>query len=218
MSQSRLRSKPGRNLAAFIILLLLFFTTTAASSNLPRTPYALFLPLILNGDLPPNPVLNGGFEEGNASWYEFSSHGLTLIQEFRIPAHTGAWAARLGGVVIDTAYVEQDILIPEGTSYVHFWFYFESTDICGYDEFRVEFNNYCIYNTFDLCEKYNSTEWIHGVLTMTGHAGESGTLRFKTVNDDIYSSTVSIDDVSILPYGLSGLSTQVTPWLMPPIP
>ena len=125
----------------------------------PPTPTATVLPPSPTATTaPPTPVAlpNGNFEQGRTIWQEFSTHGWPLIvhegpnsTDLPIPAHSGVWAAWLGGDDDEVAYIQQAVTVPAAAPYLHFWGWIDSGDVCGYDFASVRVNNIAV-ETYDL--------------------------------------------------------------------
>ena len=184
------------------------------------TTSKLYLPMILNGNAPPpptNPFLNPGFEEGQVAWTESSSGGWDLIMpaaDTPVGAHGGSWLAWLGGDYNETSLLSQTITISATAPYLHFWYWVDSVDGCGYDYFRIGVNsNY--FSTLDLCQNNNTGGWVQVVLNLSAYIGTNKTVQFKVTTDESNNSNLFLDDISMsasaTPSQLEPVSLEVYP-------
>ena len=141
---------------------------------------------------------NPGFEQGPVGWGQFSMEGYELIYEADF-AHGGSWLAWLGGVENEFSNIYQTIDISGAAPYLHFWYYAESVDNCGFDSFKVNVNGTTII-TMDLCELNNTNGWIEIVLNLSGYAGSDKTVEFIVDTDSSLISSVFLDDISLTAY------------------
>ncbi len=160
--------------------------------------------------IPSNPILNGGFELGDAYWLEYSTHGWDLIMNsaegLLISAHTGSWAVWLGGEYSDNSYISQTVTIPIGRSFLHYWVYTGSNDLCEYDVFLVLVGNSAVYSQW-VCDDNNTYGWVHRVLDLSTYAGTTQTIKFLVSTDSSLNSNVFLDDISFeVSSALSGTS------------
>jgi len=160
----------------------------------------VFLPMIRKpaGTTPPDPILNGNFELGHASWSEYSKNGWALIlesEDLPFPPHGGSWAAWLGGDHNEISQVYQTVTIPSGRSYLHFWYWVDSGDACGYDYLMVGIApNAALVK--DLCNNNNTYGWVEASVDLSAYAGSSGILVFDVRTDSSGMSNLFLDDVS----------------------
>lgn len=166
-------------------------------SDWPKT----YLPLVMKnygGSVPPNPVQNGGFEAGNVTWVEYSSLGYDLILSaagLPVPTHTGSWASWLGGDNDEFASISQSVTIPVGRSILHYWFASGSTDICGYDYFKIFVGSTAVFTEM-LCDSTETNGWVHRTLDLAVYAGTAQTIEFYIETDSSDFSNVFLDDIS----------------------
>ena len=177
------------------------------------TTSKLYLPMILNGNTPPpptNPFLNPGFEAGQVAWTESSSGGWDLIvpaADTPVGAHGGSWLAWLGGDDNETSQLWQTITISASAPYLHFWYWVDSGDYCGYDYFRIGVNsNY--FSTLDLCQNNNTGGWVQGVLNLSAYIGTNKTVQFNVTTDESINSNLFLDDISM---SASATVSQIEP-------
>jgi len=167
-------------------------TPTATPTNTPT-------PTSTPTDIPTYTFLNPGFEEGPTAWSQSSSNGWPLIvlaTETDVSAHDGSWLAWLGGDDNEVGVLSQTITISAAAPYLHFWYWAYSIDTCGYDYFQVAVNSTNIYN-MDLCDYSNTGGWVEMILDLSAYAGLNKTVQFSINTDNIFSSNLFLDDVSM---------------------
>lgn len=167
----------------------------------------VYLPLIMNGNKALN---NGDFEAGNDdSWTLFSSsdwedeiifQGSTM---YGVPAHSGEWLAWLGGLPDEITQISQDVFIKPGETYLHYWYWIDSLDSCGFDFYNIRINHSITpIFTKNLCTTTHMTGWAEAVLNLPGYAGSTINLMFEVTTDDdtidpeYYDSSVFLDDIA----------------------
>jgi hypothetical protein len=170
----------------------------------PPTPTATVLPPSPTATTaPPTPVAlpNGNFEQGRTIWQEFSTHGWPLIvhegpnpaTDLPIPAHSGIWAAWLGGDDDEVAYIQQAVTVPAAAPYLHFWGWIDSGDVCGYDFASVRVNNIAV-EIYDLCWATDIDAWGEGVVDLRTYAGQTVVLQVRVQTDSSLVSSLFVDD------------------------
>jgi hypothetical protein len=162
-----------------------------------------YLPLIQNTNQTPawpDPTQNGGFESGQVSWTESSTHNYVLIMSnsdpLPIQPYAGSWLAWLGGANSETSSIVQTIAIPAGRSVLHYWFASVSVDSCNKDFFKV-FAGTTELNSETLCADYQTAGWVHRTLDLSPFAGTIQTLKFLAVTDSGGISSVMLDNISL---------------------
>ena len=121
-------------------------TATLAYGSVPMNN-KVFLPLIQNGNPPApgiDPIRNGSFEAGrDGNWTESSTGEYdlvtTIFPESLLP-HGGSWAAWLGGEYDETSSLTQTGIQVGGLRYLHYWYWIDSEDDCGWDFARIYIN------------------------------------------------------------------------------
>jgi len=144
-------------------------------------------------------VCNGGFEQGGTCWTQFSTHGWTLIVNSGFPGgitpRTGSWAAWLGGDYNDISYVQQQVTVPVGSSYLAYYHWIASSDVCGWDFGGVMVNGNVV-NVYDLCSTTNTGGWVKHVVNLAAYAGQTVTLQIRAETDGSANSNLFVDDVA----------------------
>lgn len=168
-------------------------THKSVNANFRMKP--VFLPLVLKPGLK-----NGNFEAGqDGNWTEYSSNGYDLILDassFAITPHEGTWAAWLGGDNNETSTLTQTGVTLSGVRYLHYWYWIDSTDSCGFDFATVSVNGNSLAS-YNLCTSTNTGGWVEGVLDLNGYAGQTISLEFKANTDGSNISNFFLDDVAI---------------------
>jgi hypothetical protein len=148
---------------------------------------------------PPAGLVNGGFEAGpDAGWTQYSSLGYELIyhsNDLPVSAHGGAWAAWMGGVLNEVANLRQQVTVPPAQPYLSYWHWIDSDDECGFDFAGVIVNG-TTAEVYSLCTDNNTNGWVKRVVNLSAYAGQSIDLRIQSETDDLYNSTMFVDDVA----------------------
>lgn len=162
-----------------------------------------YLPVILSVPYisPVTPLENGDFEQGpDVGWTESSSNGYPLITgDFAttgVSAHSGSWAAWLGGLNDETSIISQQVTIQPGQTVLSYYYWIGSEDTCGYD-FGGVFVNGTAVVVYDLCDDTSTGGWVRGTHDLAAYAGQSILLEFIVETDDSLNSNLFIDDVAL---------------------
>lgn len=143
-------------------------------------------------------IVNGDFELGPTVWTEYSSHGWDIIMlssEIEgLNAHSGSWLAYLAGGNDETSYISQMVTVPEGISYLHYWYWIESLDFCGYDYFRVKIGATTV-RTQNLCDTTSTGGWVHTSINLSSYVNIPLTLKFEAITDSSNVSLIFLDDI-----------------------
>jgi hypothetical protein len=148
--------------------------------------------------MPPALLQNGNFEAGRTGWTEFSAKGYALIvTQFAgsIRAHSGSWAAWLGGDNSETSVLSQQVMVPANASYLTYWHWIASADLCGYDRLDVRVNG-AVRQTYFLCRANETPNWRAVSVDLAAFSGQRVNLEFRVVTDGSLNSNLFIDDVS----------------------
>ena len=145
-------------------------------------------------------IANGDFENGrDGSWQEYSSHGWDVITEMPtlpVPAHSGNWAAWLGGDYDDISFIAQSLNIPDGNPKLKYWEWVGSEDNCGYDFARVRINSTTV-QTIDLCVDNANSGWVERIIDLSSYAGQTISLHFRVETDTSLNSNYFVDDLTV---------------------
>ena len=188
---------------------------TSYITYVPPTPPDnwVYLPIVLKSGSGGG-IVNGDFEDGPTGWTQFSTHGWQLILNSGWPGyvgpHGGSWAVWLGGDYNETSYIQQQVTIPAGMPYLHYWHWIASADLCGYDFAYVRINNTPIHS-YNLCSATNTGGWVEHIVYVGAYAGQSVALQIRTQTDDTYNSNLFVDDVSLKATGAYGASPATIP-------
>lgn len=147
---------------------------------------------------PPNPFTNPGFESGPTAWTQFSAQGYDVIfQAADLPPyvmpHTGNWAAWLGGLNNETSYVQQQITVPTSGTYLSYWHWIISADLCDYDFAYVKVNGTTVH-TYNLCAATDTGGWQLKTVNLAAYSGQTVTVRVEVVTDSSLASSLFLDD------------------------
>jgi hypothetical protein len=146
---------------------------------------------------------NGGFEQGLASWQEYSLWGLRSImskEELPVQPHSGDWAVWLGGAYNEISGIWQTVDVPAGNPILTFYYWIASEDVCGadsgYDLALVSVNLDEVADSFWLCESANTFGWVRRDVDLSAFAGQNVEIDIVVGTDDYLNSNLFIDDVS----------------------
>jgi hypothetical protein len=146
---------------------------------------------------------NGDFEQGQTIWTEFSQNGWDIILSQNDPTtpppevpHSGDWLAWLGGDFDEVSYIEQQVMVPVGTSSLIYWHWIDSEDICDFDFATVSVNGSEL-ERYSLCEDSNTLGWVLHEVDISSSAGQMVTIRIRVDTDATWNSNFFVDDVSI---------------------
>ena len=105
-------------------------------------------------------VANGDFENGrDGSWTEYDSNGWAcIVDTLPVSAHSGNWAAWLGGAHNHISYISQSVNVPSENSNLGYWLWINSEDACGFDYGLVKINGSNVQSV-DLCAANNTGGW-----------------------------------------------------------
>jgi hypothetical protein len=183
-----------KGLALLLLLMLM-------AMGKPVSAHTVYLPLISKVQF----LQNGDLERGpDGSWTEASTNGFPLILTGGdlqgIVPQSGVWAAWLGGGLLETSTLSQAITIPENAVTLNFYYWIESYELpenCGYDYAYIRWGTTTLL-TLDLCETYNTNQWVRGQIDLIGLRGQVGELVFEVVNDDVDHSNFFLDTVAVI--------------------
>ena len=157
----------------------------------------VYLPVITRPAL--TVVANGNFESGNTGWTVSSTFNRTVIRTSFAPntatPHAGAWGAWLGGLNSESTSLQQQIAIRPGTSYLAYWHWIGSADVCGYDYAYVKVNGVTAH-AYTLCSSTATGGWVKKVVNLSAYAGQTVTVRIQVSNDSSLNSNLFLDDVT----------------------
>ena len=177
----------------------------------------LFAPLVIYQPYAPppspSPLVNGNFEQGpGKGWAEFSSNGVSLIMNdfggnTTVSAHSGQWAAWLGGLPDETSILGQSVTIQPGAAVLGFYYWIGSEDMCGYDFAHVAVNGDMV-KSYNLCDDTTTGGWVRGSVNLATYAGQKVLIEFAVETNAVDNSNFFLDDVSL---GSSLAATEPEP-------
>jgi serine protease len=188
------------------------YATLQAVALFSTLDNSVFLPTITKPEPPPppsEPLKNPGFESGPVGWTEFSSHGYDLILEKSdLPAdpHSGNWAAWLAGDDSEVSSIAQNVTIPSGSSYLTYYHWIVSDDVCGFDVAGVLINDVVpTGGAYYLCSANNTGGWVKFGVDLAQWAGQLVELKILAATDGSLLSHLLVDDVALGPTGGAAL-------------
>lgn len=151
---------------------------------------------------PASPLVNGNFEQGpGKGWAEESSNGFPLItNDFlgntAVIAHSGSWAAWLGGLDDETSVLSQQVTLAPGQTVLSYYYWIGSEDICGFD-FAGVFVKGNLVKSYDLCDSTDTGGWVRGTANVSAYVGQRVLLEFVVETDGSGNSNFFLDDVAL---------------------
>ena len=178
-----------------------------------KPPGPIYLPLVARAPSPTptftltptpiaNPIQNWNFESGHTAWYEDPVNGIITNDLAGKPAHSGSWAAWLGGEIAPWGstiqhYLSQYVAIPAGAKTLSFWYWIDSLEWCGFYDGAFLYVDGNRLVDFDLCQSNNTNGWRQWTLGIATYAGRSVWIQFVARLDDATNSNFLVDDVVI---------------------
>lgn len=145
-------------------------------------------------------ISNGDFEQGVTGWVEQSSGGYAIITDLSVQgvqAHSGKWAAWLGGVHNEVSFIKQSFVVPATQPRLVYWQYIDSADDCGYDFAGIVVNG-TVAAVQNLCVTTKTNGWVEVTHDLAQYAGQTIDLQLRVETDDSNLSHWLVDDVSIV--------------------
>ena len=172
-------------------------------TNPPALTENFFVPFIANMPYvpPAQPLINGNFEQGpGKGWSEYSSNGFPLITDDfltnNVDAHSGTWAAWLGGLDDETSTINQKVTVQTGQTVLSYYYWIGSNDDCGYDFADVYVDGQSVVG-YDLCQTTATGKWVRGTADLSAYVGRTVLLAFEVTTDGGYNSNFFLDDVAL---------------------
>lgn len=205
-----MRIRYGTSRIGYLATYVLYGTSsppTGVPSPSPTTPSVRYAYLPVISKAPPFlPLRNGDFEQGRTAWYEYSRQGWQLIVQkppLPVSPHSGRWAVWLGGAHDEISFIRQEVTVPPGSPYLHYWHWIASEDLCGYDYGGVLVDNRVV-ESYTLCRSRNTNGWVRRTVNLSQYAGQNVQLQIRAETDSSLNSNLFIDDVSFQSWGVAG--------------
>jgi C1A family cysteine protease len=155
--------------------------------------------------LPESILLNGGFEQGETAWDQYSSGNYRLIYEYYQKAHSGDWFAFLAGEDNLDEYIAQELTIPANATAaeVQFWYQIDTTEYDGgdYDFLALQVlpqNQTQPESLGWLSNQAHGTEYAQTIAVDLGpYIGRTVTLLLHAQTDSSLPTSFFIDDVTL---------------------
>jgi Zn-dependent metalloprotease len=145
--------------------------------------------------VPPTGLVNGDFESGrNVGWTEYSALGYVLVAAGY--GENSSWGAWLGGLNNETSEISQRYTVPTAGGTLYYRYRITSSDLCGYDYGYVRVNS-STRRTYQLCSTNATNGFVQGSISLATYAGQTVTLRFRSVADSSLTSSFFIDNVRV---------------------
>ena len=198
---------------AGVVIVVSTFWLTATHATLPATgdpepqlTPQVYLPFIARLTCPGNVVANGGFEQGDDGWHQYTSgqnwkaHDLIGSDTEGFHPYAGHYAAKLGGYEGVSDILTQTVSIPVGGRLSYWWRMgtYESSiyhDHLAVDLLTLDGDLVAVLAHHDI--QGPEGIWQQQVVDMSAHVGQTFVLRFYAYNDNYYFSWFDIDQVCL---------------------
>jgi hypothetical protein len=195
-------------------------TLTPAATGTTPPGARVYLPLILrtgNVTVPtptptttpsaPTHIRNGDFEAEHQDWTEVSRQRYQIILPTDdlpdgVDAHSGGWAAWLGGAANELAAIYQAVTVPADRPYISYWVWVASKDSCGNDIGGLGLaygeDQFEGLDGYQLCEDNSTGGWINRVVSAEDFVGQQVELWILAETDAWLNSNLFVDDVGFV--------------------
>jgi hypothetical protein len=158
--------------------------------------------------------VNGNFDDGPwVGWTEFSKLNFdVIVTDFGegISAQSNPYAAWLGGIDTEQAWVEQAVSITAATPVLRYWHWTDSDESgCAFDLARV-YAGGAIASTLGLCKSTNTGGWVVRKVDLSAFEGHTLPIRLQVDTDGSLTSSQYIDDVALEANPLGPLSVTAS--------
>jgi len=99
----------------------------------------------------------------------------------------------LGGDSNEIAYLQQSAAVPSDQTYLRFWNWIDSQDLCGYDFAYIRIDGTTV-SQYDLCSSNNTGGWAERVIDLSAYAGQTVLLQVRVETDGSLNSNLFLDD------------------------
>ena len=199
----------GALAAAGLLWLAATQLTVQGAPNLePELMPQAYLPLVARLAFPGDVMVNGGFEDGEAGWHQYTTgeewkdHELIGSDSEGFNPYEGHFAARLGGYEGVWDVLTQTVTIPAGGQLSYWW------QMHTYE--TTIFNDNFLVDLLTLEGEHLGYLSIHGiqgpegiwqqeVVDVSAYAGQTLVLRFRSSNDNYFFSWFDLDLVCLRP-------------------
>jgi hypothetical protein len=184
-------------------------TTVQGAGNLAAelTPQA-YLPLVARSTCAGNVVANGGFEQGDEAWHQYTTgenwkaHELIGSDSEGFNPYEGHYAARFGGYEGVWDVLTQTISIPAGGQLSYRWQMGTTetsifADYLGVDLLTLDGERVAALAGHGI--QGAEGIWQQDVVDVSTYAGQTLVLRFHAYNDNYYPSWFDIDQICLCP-------------------
>jgi hypothetical protein len=198
-------------LAALAMLWLAVAQVTvrgAANAEPELTPQA-YLPLVARLAFPGDVIVNGGFEDGEVGWHQYSSGGGTWLPHDLIGTeaegynpYEGEFGATLGGYECSWDVLTQTVTIPAGGRLSYWWQMHTYETTIFVDNLKVDLltvGGELVTPLSDHGIDGPEGIWQQKVVDVSAYAGQTLVLRFHAYNDNYYFSWFDLDLICLRP-------------------
>ncbi len=109
--------------------------------------------------------------------------------------HDGGWAAWLGGINGETAYIQQRASVPRMRTTLTYYHLVRPAPGCGVDRAQVIVNSATIIRGYSLCTSTANGQWQRFRVDLSRFAGQSVLIQIR-VETAASASSLFVDDVT----------------------
>jgi len=218
--RSKLLPRPPVSLAAAVLLMVVAAAWLAATDTLVQgagnsdpelTPRA-YLPFIARMTCDGDVMVNGGFEQGEFGWNQFTTgegwkeHDLIGSEAEGYNPYEGTYGAVLGGYEGTWDVLTQTVAIPAGGQLSYWWQMHTYETEFFHDHFSVDLltlGGELVAGLAGHGIQGIEGVWQQDVVDVSAFAGQTLVLRFHAYNDNYYFSWFNLDLVCLRPKPLS---------------
>lgn len=198
-------------LAAAVVLWLAAaqLTVRGAGNVEPELAPQAYLPLVTRLAVPGDVMVNGGFEDGELGWHQYTTgggtwrpHDLIGTEAEGYNPYEGEYGATLGGYECSWDVLTQTVTIPAGGRLSYWWQMHTYETTIFPDRLTVdllapsgELVATLIVHSIDGPEGI----WQQEVVDLSDYAGQTLVLRFHVYNDNYYFSWFDLDLICLQP-------------------
>lgn len=172
----------------------------------PDSTPSAYLPFITRVICPDDVMVNGGFEQGEFGWYQYTTgenwkeHELIGSEAEGFNPYDGDYGARLGGYEGTWDVLTQTVTIPAGGQLSFWWQMHTYETEFFHDNLRVDLLTLDGESIAGLAGHWiDGTQgiWQQDVVDVSDYAGRTLVLRFHAYNDNYYFSWFDVDLVCL---------------------
>ncbi len=109
--------------------------------------------------------------------------------------HDGSWAAWLGGVTGETAYIQQRASVPRTRPMLTYWHLVRPAPGCSVDRASVIVNSATVMRGYSLCTSTPNGQWQQFRVDLSRFAGQSVLIQIRA-ETAASASSLFVDDIT----------------------